>query len=476
MKKNLICAFLAMISLISGCSLIPEYSRPDAPVPAQWPKGDAYKTDVDANSPPAAAITWRQFFTDPKLQQIIEIALQNNRDLRIAALNVERARGIYGIQRAELLPTIDAFADGARQKVPGDLSGTGESEIIEQYSVNLGSVAWEIDFFGRIRSLEDRALREYFATEQARRSAQILLIAEVSNAYLTLAADRESLKLARYTLDTQQQAYELIQRRYEIGLSQELDLLRVQTQVDAARVDTAIFTRLVAQDESALNLLVGDSVPPELLPQDLSSVAQSREISAGVSSEVLLYRPDILASENLLMAANANIGAARAALFPRIALTTSVGTASAELSGLFQGGSGAWMFAPQIVMPIFDPRAWSALTVTKTDRKIAVARYEQSIQTAFKEVADALATQGTIEEQLLAQKSLTDAAAETYRLQNTRYLKGIDSYLGVIDAQRSLYAAQQGLVSFSLAKLSNQSRLYAVLGGGADTAQAPEKP
>lgn len=477
MKKKLIFTVIVMISLISGCSLIPEYSRPDAPVPAQWPKGDAYKTnDANANIPAATDITWRQFFTDKKLQQIIEIALQNNRDLRIAALNVERARGIYGIQRAELLPTIDAFADYARQRVPADFSGTGESETVEQYSVNLGTASWEIDFFGRIRSLKDRALKEYFASEQARRSAQILLIAEAANAYLTLAADRESLKLAQYTLDTQQQAYDLIKRRFEIGLSQELDLLRVQTQVDSARVDTAIFTRLVAQDQSALDLLVGAPVSTDLLPEDLSSVSQPQEISAGVSSEVLLYRPDILAAENLLMAANANIGAARAALFPRIALTTSIGTASSELSGLFQGGSGTWIFAPQIVMPIFDPRAWSALTVTRTDQKIAVTQYERSIQTAFKEVADALATQGTIEDQLLAQQSLTDAAAETYRLQNTRYLKGIDSYLGVIDAQRSLYAAQQGLVSFHLAKLSNQSRLYAVLGGGADTASTLKKP
>ncbi|MHB0945738.1 MAG: efflux transporter outer membrane subunit [Sedimentisphaerales bacterium] len=470
MNKHLLFLPAVIILFQSGCSLAPKYARPDAPVPTEWPKGAAYKENkADANAPQASELKWREFFTDQRLVKIIETALQNNRDLRIAGLNVEKARGMYGIKRAELLPTINATGGWSRQRVAADLSSTGNPEVTEKYSVDFGMASWEIDFFGYLTSLKDRALKEYLATEQARRSAQILLVSEVAGAYLTLAADNENLRLAQSTLDAQQAAYDLIQRRYKNGLAQELDLLQVQTRVDSARVDIALYTRLAAQDETALNLLAGSTVPSELLPADLNSINQPKEISAGISSESLLRRPDILQAENMLQAANANIGAARAALFPRITLTTSVGTASSELSGLFQPGSSTWNFAPQIVMPIFDPRAWSALTVTKTEQKIVLAQYEKSIQKAFKEVADALAVQGTIGRQLSAQQSLSDAAAETYRLSNIRYTKGIDSYLGVIDAHRSLYAAEQGLVAFRLAKLVNQVKLYAVLGGGGDS-------
>jgi multidrug efflux system outer membrane protein len=337
---------------------------------------------------------------------------------------------------------------------------------VEQYSVNLGVFSWEPDFFGRIRNLKDRALEEYLATEQARRSAQILLVSSVANAYLVLAADRESLTLAQTTLVTQQDVYNLTQRRYDRGLAPELDLYRVQTQVDAARGDVARFTQLVAQDENALNLLLGAAAPGALLPTNLSGVAPPKEISAGVSSEVLLCRPDVLQAENLLRAAHADIGAARATFFPRISLTAAVGTASSELSGLFQSGSGTWSYAPQIGMPIFDARTWAALRVTKVQREIAVTQYERAVQNAFREVADALAVYGTVDQQVSAQQSLVHAVGETYRLSNARYDKGIDSYLSVLDAQRSLYAAQQGLVSLRLVKLANQVRLYAVLGGG----------
>ena len=447
--------------------MAPKYTRPEAPVPADWPTGSAYEqTQTDA--PIAHRLTWQQFFKDPKLQKTIEISLQNNRDLRIAALNVERARGLYGIQRAELLPTLDITGSANKERLSGNFIGTNQSITVENYSVNLGIVAWEIDFFGRIRNLKDRALKEYLATEHAHRSAQILLVSEVAVAYLTLAADQENLQLAQSTLGSQQDAYDLIRRRYESGLATELDLRQVQTRVDAARVDSIIYTRIVAQDETALNLLVGSSVPADLLPGSMNSISQTEKISPGISSEVLLRRPDILQAENLLMAAHANIGAARAAFFPRISLTSTVGTASGELSGLFSSGSEVWTFAPRVVIPIFDARIWSGLSVTKTDREIALAQYEKSIQIAFKEVADALAVQGTIEQQLSAQQSLVNAAAETYRLSNTRYTKGIDSYLAVIDAQRSLYNAQQGFVAFRLAKFANQVRLYAVLGGGGD--------
>ena len=408
----------------------------------------------------------RKFFTDEQLQKIIETALNNNRDLRVASLNVERARALYRIQRAELLPVVNAVGSGGKERVPADLSSTESSHTAEQYSVSLGIYSWEIDFFGRIRSLKERALEEYLATEEARRSAQILLVSEVSNVYLTLAADREALQLARSTLETQQAAYELIRRRYEKGIATGLDLSQAQTQVEAARVDIARYTNRAAQDENALNLLVGSPVPNALLPESLGNVTPPKGISPGMSSEVLLQRPDILSAEHLLKASNANIGAARAAFFPRISLTTAIGTASDELSGLFKAGSDTWNFSGQIVLPIFDARTWSALRVTKVDREKALAQYEKSIQAAFREVADALAVKGTVEDQLAAQQSLVNAFAETYRLSNLRYIKGVDSYLGVLDAQRSLRVAEQVLIAFRLARIANQVRLYSVLGGG----------
>lgn len=466
MKSNLF-LLLAVIALFGGCSFAPQYRQPEAPVPAAWPSGAAYRKTADL--PGAVApieIPWRTFFTDKKLQRVIEQALNNNRDLRIAALNVQRARAIYGIQRAELYPTVDATAGGSKQRVPADLSASGKAVTREEYNVNLGIIAWEIDFFGRIRSLKDRALEEYLATEQARRSAQILIVSEVARAYLVVAADQENLNLAQTTFETQKNAYYLVKRRYEVGVAAELDLRRAQTQVDIARRDIALFTQFIAQDQNLLNLLVGSVVPEKMLPKDLTNVAQPNEISPGMSSEVLLQRPDILLAEHRLKGANANIGAARAALFPRISLTTSVGTASSELSGLFDSGSGTWRFASQGILPIFDARLWAALDATKAEKEISLVQYERAIQTAFREVADALAVRGTVEDQLAAQQSLVNATAETYRISETRYTKGVDSYLSVLDAQRSLYAAQRVLVALNLQKLINQVQLYAVLGGG----------
>jgi multidrug efflux system outer membrane protein len=458
-----------MVMFMGGCTLAPDYKRPDAPVPAEWPSGAAYReTGQKTGAPAAPELGWQDFFTDRRLQRVVETALANNRDLRLAALNVQRARGLYGIQRAELLPSVGATGAGIRQQVPADLAGTRRTITGEQYSVNLGIVAWEIDFFGRIQSLKDRALEEYLATEEARRSAQILLVSSVANAYLTLAADRQNLKLAESTLATQEAAYHLIRRRYETGLASELDLRRAQTQVDAARGDLARFTQVAALDENALNLLVGSPVPRELYPADQQDVVPPREVAPGMPSEVLLTRPDILAAEHRLKAANANIGAARAAFFPRISLTAAIGTASVELSNLFKSGQDTWSFAPTIVMPIFDARLWSAYDVTKADKEIALTQYEKAIQTAFREVADALAVRGTVDQQVSAQLSLLEATAEAYRLSSARYDRGIDSYLGVLDAQRSLYAAEQGLVAVRLAKLANQVRLYAVLGGGGE--------
>ena len=467
MYRYLLLLLVGITLVLGGCTLAPEYTRPASPVPEDWPRGAAYQeTKTASGVSTASELKWQEFFTDEKLQKIITTALKNNRDLRLAALNVERARALYRIQRAELLPTVNAVGSGSKQRVPADLSTTGNAMTAEQYSVNLGIISWEIDFFGRIRSLKDRALEEYLATDQARRSAQILLVSAVANTYLSLAADRENLKLAESTLETQQAAYNLIRRRCDVGLASELDLRRAQSQMDIARGDAARNTRLVAQDENALTLLIGSSAPSELMPSALDSVSPPREISPGKPSETLLLRPDILAAEHRLKASNANIGAARAAFFPRISLTTAIGTASADLSGLFKSGQETWSFAPQITMPIFDARTWSAYDATKVEREIALAQYENAIQNAFREVADALAVRGTVDQQIAAQQSLVNAVAETYRLSNARYTKGIDSYLGVLDAQRSLYGAQQGLISLRLARFTNRVNLYKVLGGG----------
>ena len=385
----------------------------------------------------------------------------------MAALNVEKAKAMYGIGQATLLPSVNAVGSWYKARVPADLSSTGSAMTSERFDANLGITSWEIDFFGRIRSLKDKALEEYLATDQARRGVQIMLVSTVTQAYLALAANREAFQLVSKTLAAQEATYKLIRKRYDIGVASELDLRQAQSQVEIARGDVARYTQLTAQSENALNLLVASGIPQELLPLELAGVSPPREISAGLSSEVLLRRPDVLAAEHLLKAANANIGAARAAFFPRIILTGSAGTASADLSGLFKAGSGAWSFAPQIVMPIFDARTWFAYDVTKIDKEIAVAQYEKAIQAAFREVADTLAVRGTVDQQIEAQQSLVDALAITYRLSDARYTKGIDSYLSVLDAQRSLYNAQQGLIMLRLSRSNNLINLYKTLGGGA---------
>ncbi len=466
MKRNLF--LLLILSLIGvflgGCTMAPKYTRPDAPVPAQWPTGAAYNEAKSAASAPAASdLPWREFFIDERLQKIIGIALDNNRDLRLAILNVERARALYGIQRASLLPSVSAVGMELRQLYPADLSTTGYKAIYSEYGINLGITSWEIDFFGRLRSLKEQALEEYLATKDARSSAQISLVSAVAQAYLTLATDRENFKLVASTLEAQEASYKLIRKQYDVGVASELDLRRAQSQVDTARGDVARYAQMMAQDENALNLLVGSPLPQEILPSELGSVNPTKEISPGLSSELLLRRPDVLTAEHLLKAANANIGAARAAFFPNISLTTSIGTASAALSGLFKAGQDTWLFTPQIILPIFDTRTWSAYRVTKVDKEIAVAQYEKAIQTAFREVADALAVRGTVNQQIAAQQSLVEAVAETYRLSKARFTKGIDSYLSVLDAQRSLYAAQQGLIQLQLARLVNRVTLYKVL-------------
>jgi len=469
MNKSAFYLLAGVAVILAGCTMAPKYTQPKPPVPAAWPAGTAYQgTQPAADMPDAGPLRWRDFFTDEKLQQVIATALTNNRDLRIAALNVEFARAEYGIQRGDLLPAVNATGLMLKQHIPPNVQGFPESLTIKSYSANLGVASWEIDFFGRIRSLKDAALEQYLASEQARRSAQILLVSSVAGAHLALAADRESLALAETTLAAQQGTFNMIRRRHDLGLSADLDVQRAQSQVEGARRDIASFQQLIAQDENALNLLAGSTIPENLLPNRLDGIAPLKELSAGLPSDVLMRRPDVLEAEDMLKAANADIGAARAAFFPQITLTGALGSSSSDLTGLFKSGSGAWNYAPQIVLPVFDARTWAAHKATKVQQEIAVAQYEKAIQSAFRDVADALAMRGTVDQQARAQQSLVDAVAETYRLSNTRYNMGIDNYLSVLDAQRSLYAAQQGLVSLRLAKLSSQVRLYAALGGGWD--------
>ncbi|HKI51579.1 MAG TPA: efflux transporter outer membrane subunit [Geothermobacteraceae bacterium] len=455
---------LSLVTVLAGCAtLAPDYQRPAAPVPAAWsaiPAGEAASA--------ASELPWREYFVDPQLRQLIQLALENSRDLRIAVLNVQRVQAQYRISRADLFPELDASAAGSARRVPADLTSSGSAEVQRQYSVGLGISSYELDLFGRVRSLKQQALEQYLASAEARRSVQLSLVAEVASSWLRLAADREQLRLARETLANQQQVYQIIAARQKAGVASELDLQQAKISVAAAQVDSARYQNLIARDVNLLQLLVGASLPSELQPGTLPPALNAMpEITPGLSSEVLLQRPDILAAEHRLQGADANIGAARAAFFPRVTLVSSLGTASDQLGGLFQEGSMAWNFAPGVTLPLFTAGANRAnLDVARTDRDIAVARYEQAIQTAFREVADALARQATIDDQLAAQQALTDASTASYQLSSARYRQGVDSYLSVLDAQRSLYDAQQQLIDTQLAKLDNLVMLYKVLGGG----------
>ena len=459
---------LGAILALSGCStMAPKYTRPEPPVPAVWPAGPAYQGTAK-QGPALADIAWQEYFVDPQLRKVVALSLEQNRDLRLAALNIERSQALYRIQRSELFPAVNAGAAYSAQHIPGSLTGSGQSVTSHAYSLSLGMSAYEVDLFGRIRSLKDQALDQYLATEQARRSVQMSLVAEVANNYLALAADHERLKIAQDTLSSQESSYRLTKSRFELGVVSALDVSRAQTIVEAARVDIGRYTGQVAQDLNALQLVVGAPVPAELLPAGLTAVTALKDLSPGVPSEVLQRRPDILQAEYQLQGANANIGAARAAFFPRITLTTAIGLSSNQLTGLFTGGAGVWSFLPQITVPIFNAGENKAnLKLAQVDREIFLTQYERSIQVAFREVADALANYGTLGEQLAAQQALVNSSAESYRLSDARYLGGVESYLAVLDAQRSLYASQQNLVTLRFSRLANLVTLYKVLGGGA---------
>ena len=450
---------LLAAALLAGCSFIPTYERPDTPVPAAYPLAGAA-----ADAKAAAEIDWKDYFTDPRLQTLIGIALANNRDLRVAMLNVEQTRAQFQIQRANQLPTVSALANAARQP---DAKGNYGN----QFQVGLGITAWEIDFFGRIAALKEQALAQYLASEEARKSAQISLVAAVAAGWLTLQADEELLDLARRTLATREESAKLTRLRLDNGVSSELDLRQAESLVAAAQASLAQQQRQRMLDENALALLLGQSLPEairaSLPPARLAQAAPMRALPAGLPSDLLARRPDIRMAEQQLIGANANIGAARAAFFPRIALTAQVGSVSNQLSGLFKGGSWAFSLAPQAALPIFDAgRNQAGLDAAKAGREIAVAQYEKAIQTAFREVSDALAGQSTLQQQLDAQGAQASADARRLALSDLRYKNGVASYLDLLDAQRSLYATEQAVVLTRLQQLANQVTLYKVLGGG----------
>ncbi|KQW30711.1 MULTISPECIES: efflux transporter outer membrane subunit [Pseudomonas] len=455
---------LAILTLLGGCmNLAPQYERPEAPVSEQWlsaastPKGQV-----------SADIEWQNFFTDSRLARLQSLALSNNRDLRLAVLNVEKAQAQYRIQRAESLPSIDASVSGTHSRTPGSLSNTGSAATTHDYSAQLGLSSYEVDLFGRVQNLQDEALEDYLALTETRRSTQISLVAEVATAWLTLAADNERLHLAQETLRSQQATYELTQRSHALGGSSGLSVAQAQTTVESARVDAAAYESQILQDRNALRLLVGSDIPEELLPGEyLESAASLVQVPAELPSSLLQRRPDVLAAEHTLKSANIDIGAARAAFFPSISLTANAGSSSSALSGLFKSGSGAWTFAPSISLPIFDAGSNRAtLDSAKTEREIQVQTYQQTLQSAFKEVADALAERSTLDRRIEAQQALTDASRKSFELSDALYRGGSQSYLEALDAQRSLYSAQQDLITLRLTEQSNRVTLYKVMGGG----------
>jgi multidrug efflux system outer membrane protein len=471
MKYSLLA--LSLSGLLAGCSLIPDYQRPAAPVEAAWPQGAGYPSEPGQSA--AQLPGWREFFIDPQLQQLIELALNNNRDLRVAALNVEAYRAQYRIQHAELFPAVSANADGNRARTPGDLSPLGQSGISSQYSATLG-VSWEVDLFGRLDSLRDQALEQYFASEQAQRATQLSLVAGVANAWLTWQADQALLQVTRDTLKTYEHSLALTQRSFDVGVASALELRQAQSAADSARVNLARYTRLQAQDRNALGLLLGQNVPQELLQaKPLNPAQQLAALPVGLPSDLLQQRPDILQAEYQLKAANASIGAARAAFFPRISLVGAAGTASRELSGLFDGGSGYWSFAPSISLPIFTAGQLKAnLDYGVISKNIQVAQYEKAIQMAFREVADGLSARATYDDQVQAQRDLLATSESYYSLADRRYRAGVDSYLSLLDAQRQLFGAQQQLITDQLNQLMSEVNLFKALGGGWVAEQGPQ--
>lgn len=470
MSKRLTTSFAAFTVLLGGCSLAPRYERPASPVADRYDANSANTSDRVA-----ADVSWEQFFSDPRLQAVIRTALENNRDLRVAALNVERVRALYNIQRTALIPSLDATADGSRRRTPGDLSASGQSTVSTSYQVGLEIPSYELDFFGRVTSLRDQVLQQYLATEAAQRSAQISLISAVARQYFTALAAEEQLVIAKQTLDAANRSFELNHKSFEAGVASEIDLRTAEAQRESVRASVAAIEQARDLAHNALGLLVGAPLPADLpAPGSLASQNLIEDLPAGLPSDLLTRRPDILAAEHTLQAANANIGIARAAFFPSVKLTAFGGTASAELSGLFASGSKAWSFAPSISLPIFAAgRNKAQLDVAKIQKRIEIANYEKAIQTAFREVSDALAVRASIGTQIDAQSARAAAAQRRYELSNQRFKAGVDSFLTVLLAQQDLFSAQQQLITARLARLSNLTTLYAALGGGWSRPDSP---
>lgn len=452
------------LTVLAGCTMEPKYDRPALPVASDWTTSKG----VDAGK--VQDIGWSQFFNQPDMKQVITLALANNRDLRVAALNVDTARATFQIDRAALLPTLNATGGETATHLPGGLYSTQSTGPVtyQQYSAGVGVSAYELDLFGRVRSLRDQGLETYLATEATQRATQISLVSQVAEGYLSLAADNDLLKLAIDTASSQNSSYELTKRSFDQGVSNSQDLAQAETTVRSAQADIAQYTRQVRQDVNALTLLVGTQIPQQLLQNaSLNNKWNFPATPAGLPSDLLTRRPDIIAAEHTLKAANANIGAARAAFFPSITLTGSAGTESGSLSRLFDGGTGAWSFGPSINIPIFDGGVNSAnLDIANTRKKIEIANYEKAIQTAFKEVSDGLAGQATYGNQLKSVQQANDANQRNFDLSQQRFRGGVDSYLSVLVAQRSLYAAQQTLISTKLAQLNSDITLFKALGGG----------
>ncbi len=451
---------LALALALAGCvNLAPKYERPAAPVAAGFPTlggSNASGNAVAAQAP--ANMAWQQFFTDARLQRLIGIALANNRDLRIAVANIEQARATYQVQRSQQLPALGALASGnqyAHQVQP------------DTYTAGLGVSAFELDLFGRLRNLSQSAQAQFFAVEENRKTAQISLIASVASTYLQAMADDEQLALTRDTLRTREDTLRLTKLRFDNGVTSRIDLDSAQSLVDNARYVMQQQLRARAQDDNLLTLLIGQPIPLDLPQGGTLANTSLPDLPAGLPSDLLAERPDVRAAEQQLIAANANIGAARAAYFPRIALTGTAGSASGALSGLFKAGSWGWTAAESVTMPVFDfGRTRAGVDSAKAQRDAAVAQYERSIQTAFREVSDALAGQATYAEQLRAAQSAAATESNRFSLSEQRYKSGAASYLDLLDAQRSLFSAQLTAVQANLARLQNQVTLYRVLGGG----------
>lgn len=475
MKLKLLAVMCAVA--LSACSLDPVYQRPAAPVDPAWPTGAAYGTGAAPaksaanNAPLAADIGWRDFFKDPRLQRLIELALENNRDMRVAALNVAEYEAKYRIARANLAPTIDASGSFTRERSAGSVSSSS--------SASVGMSSWEIDFFGRLRSLKRQALEQYLSTDAARTSTQLSLVATVATDYLQLLSDEALLKITADTVEADRQTYELTVGKMRIGSASMQDVQQARNSLASAKSSLASYTRAVAQDRNNLVAEIGGPLPDDL-PQGGTLTDNENllaDIGEGIPSDLLTRRPDIVEAEHTLKAANANIGAARAAFFPKIELTAQAGTSSSNLSGLFKAGSGAWTFAPSISVPIFDyGNNKASLDVARIEKDIDVADYEKAIQTAFKEVSNALTGRATYVDQVIADREYVESAQNYYDLAQSRYRSGADSFLTLLDAQRTLYTAQQQLATDTLSKLSNLVTLYKALGGGWSEGDASGTP